>query len=225
MNGKSHRAIGIIATVGLAACAFPSMILSGVTVFPAVGLAVADAGAKLADADMENSAYGKKYPMLSKIFTHRGMTHTGIVLLLMVAIIKGCTALAKMDRGIWIEDLLIMFVLTGGLNASMKSRLTTNLTIVIMELFVLAFLTTYNEALINSILCSLVFGFFFSYASHLFADMHNRKGIPLAFPLCRRRLYVMAITTGTWEEYLFIGLMLLAVFGQIICTKFGIGLL
>ena len=225
MNGGTHRAIAVATVTGLSVLQFPTMRMSEILVFPVLGLLVADAGGKIADIDMDTTSYGKKYPLVSKFTTHRGMTHTGLILLLMTAIFKLCGYLYDSTWGIWVEDLMIMFILTGGLNVSMKTKLTANLTALLVQLFMLVFLSIYSPMWINIILCSLVFGFLLSYGSHEFADMHNRKGIPIAYPICRRKIYVAAFATGTWEEYLFLGIYIFVIVGQIVCTKFGIGLL
>lgn len=225
MNGNTHRAIAMATVTGLSLLKFPTMRMSEILVFPVLGLLVADAGGKVPDIDMSTTSYGSKYPGISKFTTHRGMTHTGLIILLMSAMFKLCGYLSGSTFGIFIEDLMIMFILTGGLNVSIKTKLTTNLSALLVELFILITLSIYSPTYINIILCSLVFGFLLSYGSHEFADMHNRKGIPIAFPLCRKKVYVMAIATGTWEEYLFLALYISVIFGQLICTRLNIGLL
>lgn len=225
MNGNTHRAVAIATVSSFAVAQYPTMTFSEITVIPILGLLMADAGGKLADVDMNTTSYGKKYPLVSKFTTHRGATHTGLIVLLMTALFKVCGLLYDSKGGVWFECLLIMLILTGGLNVSIKTRMTANISAVMIELFMLTFLAIYEPHWVNVILCSIVFGFLVSYGSHLFADLHNRKGIPLAFPICRKKIYVMAIATGTWEEILFLCLFICAVVGQIICTKLSIGLL
>lgn len=228
MNGKTHKSIAFLSTIGLAVTAFPSLNIGGIVLYPAIGILATDAGAKIADIDSEHSSYGKKYPKIASIIKHRWITHTGIVLLLMIAIFKLCGYLKSLQYGAFIETALVIFFVTGGFNISIKSikaKVLSNLVALMSQLLILVYLAVYNPAMINTILCSLVFGFFYSYASHLLADLHNRKGIPLWYPICKKRIFLMAITTGTWEEYMFLGIYSIIIFGQIICVRFGIGIL
>ena len=142
MNGKSHQTIGHVTLVSFAVATFPSTELFDITIYPAVGLCLAAVGSKIADADMSQSEYGHKYPIVAKIFTHRGMTHTSIAVLLQLMLLKA----------------------TG---------VTPNAVIQIIQ--------------------SAFFGFILGYWMHLFADLHNGQGIPLLFPLIRKKISLMDI--------------------------------
>ena len=56
------------------------LVLHGQTYVPAIGLVTAVAGALLPDADMKTTTAGRKLgpigTLTSKLFTHRGLTHT-----------------------------------------------------------------------------------------------------------------------------------------------------
>lgn len=61
---------------------------------------------------------------------------------------------------------------------------------------------------ILNILTSVWWGFTVGYASHLFADMLNYKGIPILFPIFRKKIHIMAVATGTYQETIFISIWL-----------------
>lgn len=88
MNGKSHQTIGYCTLISFAVATFPSTVVFGINIYPAIGLCTAAAGSKIADMDMSQSEYGHKYPIASKIFTHRGMTHTCLAILLQLMLLK-----------------------------------------------------------------------------------------------------------------------------------------
>lgn len=78
MNGKTHIVIAEAVLTGLTVSA-ATISFRGITVHPGIGILSASFGAVLADIDMSRSSYGLKFPIFSKIFTHRGFTHTGVV--------------------------------------------------------------------------------------------------------------------------------------------------
>lgn len=176
MNGVTHRAVGVSTVAAIALLTYPSIQFDGSTIYPIAGLVLADMGSKLADVDIEGSSYGKKFPWLTKdwpligrIVTHRGVTHTGLTLIL------------------WTTILLVL-----------------NRTLCALPIL--------------NIITSIWFGFVVGYASHLFADMLNYKGIPLLFPLCRKKIHIMAIATGTYQETIFACIWLVMLIAHVVCV-------
>ena len=53
-----------------------------------------------------------------------------------------------------------------------------------------------------------IMGFNVGWVVHILADLCNRKGVPLLWPLYRRRVHIAAFLTSTWHEYVFIILWL-----------------
>jgi inner membrane protein len=50
---------------------------------------------------------------------------------------------------------------------------------------------------------SVIFGFFVGYSSHIFIDIFNRKGIPAFVPFSRKKMYMISVTTGTYQETIY----------------------
>lgn len=57
---------------------------------------------------------------------------------------------------------------------------------------------------ITRIAQSLMFGFILGYMSHLIADLCNGKGIPLFWPICTKKIYIMRVKTGKASELVFL---------------------
>jgi inner membrane protein len=54
------------------------------------------------------------------------------------------------------------------------------------------------------LLSVILFGLLTGYAAHIFADMFNRKGVPLLFPLTNAHLHAASFKTRSWHEILFV---------------------
>ena len=50
----------------------------------------------------------------------------------------------------------------------------------------------------------LIFGFDVGWLAHIFADLFNRKGVPILWPLTTKKFHVACFVTGTWHESVFI---------------------
>ena len=61
------------------AIAQPKLQINHMTIYPVISLTSGSIGALLPDIDAPNTSLGHKHPFVSKIFKHRGFTHTGIV--------------------------------------------------------------------------------------------------------------------------------------------------
>lgn len=170
--------IGVATVTTVAATQFPTMTISNMTLYPAFGLVLAPLFAKLADIDLQQSEYGNQ--VVSKLFSHRGFTHTGIVV--------------------------------GFLYVVMAS------------------LTRIEVSVFASIVESMVLGAVIAYASHIIADMHNKKGAPLLWPLILQKIYFMCILTDDSEgakkavtpEKTFTRLYVVLCILQVICYWFNI---
>jgi inner membrane protein len=148
MTGKTHVACGTTLMIALVT-AYPSEItVMGVTLTTAVGLATVSVGSYLPDIDIPQSSLGKKHKFISKMLTHRGITHT----------------------------LLGPAILFAGM---------------------------YYLAVIP-VLSSLIFGLFVGWVSHLMADICNKKGIPLFWPIFHKKIHIATFKTGTWQEGIFL---------------------
>jgi len=229
MNGKTHRLVGI-ATVGAIGLIYPTLALGTVTLTPMVGLLMADVGSKIADVDIERSEYGNKFPLLAKIFKHRGFTHTGLIVLLQLIAFYFVYKTHITPKQAMVEFVILFFVFQGSLVCSIGLKLIkklfkrNKLINVLLHLIPLA-LTIVIYALIkddltriHNVFCSVMFGFIVAYISHILADMCNRKGIPLFYPFTKKHFHIAKVKTGTWEEIVF-GIIYILF---IVVTVFGI---
>lgn len=153
MNGKTHTAVAISVIASVSVLYFPEVKLTEFTLYPLIGLATAPAGATIVDADMENSTAGRKYPLIAKVCTHRGITHTAVA--------------------------------------------------VLVQYYLLRFTAQLEQGFLANCVLSAMFGFILSYFLHELADMLNGKGIPLFWPICRKKIHLADIPMGS-GEYLFL---------------------
>ena len=55
------------------------------------------------------------------------------------------------------------------------------------------------------VLPSLIFGFTIGYLAHIFADLFNKKGVPILWPLSKAKLHVACVkTASTAQQIIFI---------------------
>lgn len=153
MNKKTHVAFAETLLVAMTVTS-PALSLGSFTVYPGIGIISGSFGAYIADVDMQNSTAGKQFPIFSKIFTHRGFTHTGTV----------------------VVGLAFLLLATKGCKDTYCVRIAQ----------------------------SLLFGFVFSYATHVIADLLNGKGVPLFWPIVPQRIHIMRIVTGGATEPMFL---------------------
>ena len=149
MVGKTHVAVALVTIAGVTMLS-NTLEIKGMTIRPGIGILSGYIGALLVDIDMEHSTLGRKYPIFSKIFTHRGFTHTGLV----------CTGWA----------------------------------------FIFLAMSKYKQNPVTGIAESLTWGFVVAYISHVFIDLFNGKGVPLFWPLSKKKIHLMRIVTKSIIE-------------------------
>lgn len=154
MTGKTHAICGAITMGCITVARFKGLELGGYTYLPAIGLLSCSAGSYFPDIDLHSSKMGRKHKFISKMFTHRGFTHT----LVFPAIIF----------------LAMTYIAYKGI----------------------------------PFLPDLILGFLVGYLAHIGADLFNKKGVPLLWPIVRKRIHVATFLTSSWQEYVFIPLWL-----------------
>lgn len=50
----------------------------------------------------------------------------------------------------------------------------------------------------------LLFGFNIGWCAHILADMFNKKGVPILWPLTKKHFHVASVLTRSWQETVFI---------------------
>lgn len=148
MTGKTHTAVGFTAMIVLATFYPDSLNVADSVVIPSVGLLATVPGSLAPDVDIKGSAASKKVPLLHHFFSHRGITHTLLVPVILYA-------------------LLYQFHLS-----------------VVIE--------------------SQIFGFMFGWLMHIAADLLNRKGVPIFWPLLTSKYHIATVKTGTGQETVFL---------------------
>lgn len=78
-----------------------------------------------------------------------------------------------------------------------------------------------GEGWVITFLVSCIMGWNIGYVSHLVVDAYNGKGDSILFPLYFKRVHIMSITTDTWEELLFVGIVFMAAIANIILIAKG----
>lgn len=72
----------------------------------------------------------------------------------------------------------------------------------------------YTNQMCIPVLPSLILGFNVGWLTHIVADLFNRKGVPILWPLYGKKIHIATFKTGTWHEYMF---MALCIGGLIAC--------
>lgn len=70
-------------------------------------------------------------------------------------------------------------------------------------------------------LTSVLLGWAIGYLSHLGADLLNGKGVPLLWPVFWKKIHLLSISTGTFEEYLFLGVWIIFIISHIALVATG----
>jgi membrane-bound metal-dependent hydrolase YbcI (DUF457 family) len=238
VDGRVHKSVALSAVGLVAALRFPQMTLFNVTLFPLVGLATFKTGAIWADVDLEGTTEGRKHPLLAKMFTHRGFTHTGFMLALVcltfyVLNVLGVSILAKVLSsvvlgiviGAMVTEILVMKMehdhhKLGKLLAA-KSGLFVMIGVSIGSFFVLGILPDNISLIVLEVINSLIGGFVLAYASHIIADGFNGKGVPLFWPIIKNKVHVMSVVTGTYQEYVFLFVWVSVLLFHVACIYAG----
>ena len=67
---------------------------------------------------------------------------------------------------------------------------------------------------------SLLFGLMFGWILHIFADMFNKKGVPLLFPITNSRIYVATVKTRHRSEYVWLALYIVCISILVVWLRF-----
>ena len=65
---------------------------------------------------------------------------------------------------------------------------------------------------VAAIPCSIIFGLFLGYAVHLFADLFNRKGIPLFYPFCKKKVHIMSLQSNGLQPFIWLIIYCVVIF-------------
>lgn len=99
MSGKTHVICGTTALMAIAVKCPDIMQYFGTNMSPLWGLVTVAPFSKIPDIDLATTSYGRKYPIFSKIFTHRGMTHTLLFPAILFIILEMCGVMSVSSPG------------------------------------------------------------------------------------------------------------------------------
>ena len=69
---------------------------------------------------------------------------------------------------------------------------------------ILAVAMYYLNVIAIPIIPSLLLGLEVGWLAHIVADIFNRKGVPILWPIYPKKIHLACFKTGTWHEYVFI---------------------
>ena len=195
MTGKTHlictvTAYSVLAYLHKDGIDVPVLGGDPITVLPLIGIPTAAVGALMPDIDIKNSAMSNKIPFFTKIFTHRGLTHT---LIFLIALWLGVSSFTGP------KGLLGVSVLLGalfGITFS-KKKVLRNIVIISIIYFIIAYL-------FRNAVHSMMFGLCVGWLFHILEDCCNIKGCPLLFPLTNHKFGILGIKSGSKLEYVFL---------------------
>ena len=176
MTGKTHMICSTAAVAVFALGHSKGVLINGTLVYPWLSVASAAVGAYLPDIDIQQSRLGPRFKWLSKNTKHRGITHTLLVPVCLLA----CMVWMH-SRAACAVVSLIVGILTGMLfdtkgsckrGSAVKKTMTfiknkKGLTTT-MAMLVLTYLFPSTGA-------SLIFGLFAGWTLHIFEDLFNKK--------------------------------------------------
>lgn len=86
MTGKTHAICGTTTMIAIAACNAKGLALGDFMILPWVSVLTAPSGSYMPDIDLHRSKMGSKHKIISKLLTHRGITHTFLVPVLLAVL-------------------------------------------------------------------------------------------------------------------------------------------
>lgn len=216
MTGKTHVACGTVTMLAMCAGAPEGLTLGSYTYTLWLGLATVAAGSLLPDIDIQQSSLGSKHKLISKHLTHRGITHTLLVPILLCFIMAFTTSFT-LPKGVPVSTvvcagialLVVALALTCGGARNVKSavkRLSkiqgfAKALLVVAVLLILAPVVLSRQILV---LPDLLLGLLVGWVVHIIADAFNKKGVPILWPLTSKKFHIATVLTGSWQEAVFL---------------------
>lgn len=87
MNKLTHETVGVTSAVALTALYGSNLSIVGNKVMMPIALTTVALGSVLPDIDLQSSTLGRKHKIISRMFTHRGFTHTLVIPLLLCGLL------------------------------------------------------------------------------------------------------------------------------------------
>lgn len=143
----------------------------------------------------------------------KGFDVSGIRILPIVSLVTAVT-------GSYLPDIDIQRSALGQrhriISRMLKHRGATHSLIVPLFIVVLIYaISKYLAVLvpIAILLNSVLFGLLFGWVLHIFADMFNKKGVPLLYPFTRSHFHIASVKTAHWSEGVWLMMYIACVVG------------
>lgn len=202
MTGKTHVTVGLV-TMGCLAFKFPDgMRVAHSTVIPTVALITTAAGSYLPDIDLQQSHLGKKYFFISKHLKHRGLTHKWYIIPVILLALTALLVMLPLNVARIINIVLLIMMALAGLSIIIPALKEGNVDLLdLLNALLLGsgIVTMLTDLYDSRVACSLVFGLFFGWTMHIFADWFNGKGIPLV-PGSDKHYHIMSVKTKSYND-------------------------
>ena len=85
-----------------------------------------------------------------------------------------------------------------------KLRMISHLTHALLFPVLLTLLMMGLKAQGMAVVPELLLGFNVGWVAHIIADAFNQKGVPILWPIVRKKLHVASVRIGTWQESAFL---------------------
>jgi len=202
MTGKTHVTVGLV-SMGCLAAKYPEGFqVTHQTILPLVAMITTAAGSYLPDIDLQQSHLGKKYFFISKHLKHRGLTHKWYIIPLILLALTLCVTLIPVKAALYVNIVVLGLLSIGLLSILLPALKHGNIDLIDLLNFTLicsGVVTLCLDMYDSKVASSLLFGLFFGWIMHIFADYFNSKGIPL-IPGQRKRFHIMNVKTKSYND-------------------------
>jgi len=213
MNGTTHITIGgltggLVLAAGIASRSM-SINFYDYEIYPLVVTFAGAIGGLAPDIDMAHSRAGRFLRKVLRV----SLAASALFLFIMffvpqtgVGFLDGAIGMgARVDRGIPLVlaafSLFILFVIEKSKHRGFTHTITGLATVAAPLIFMVV---TGAQFVGANIAVSVYMGFVLGWFSHMVIDTFNSKGVPWFWPLTKKRLKVMRITTGSKKEDMFL---------------------
>lgn len=215
MLGKTHKYVGtccgILAAEQLIISNIDSinmnnMIVSGMLISGSIF------GSLALDIDKVESKAGHKFPLLAKIISnlcgHRGITHTPLLWLLLCSLFIFLGYNMQENHLILITCILSCFIFyelsLTLIKIFTKNKILKPLFSLIIGISITYILYNQGITLIQTSYNYIIIGIFIGALSHVFLDFFNPMGVPLLFPIKRRKYRFLKVSEAAGPIFSFI---------------------
>lgn len=215
MNGKTHKYVGTCCGIitaeqllvsNINSINVKNLIISGILISGSIFSALA------LDVDKRGTTASKKFPLLAtiinKICGHRGLTHTPFIWLIICFILYGVGNIIQPKYLIFVTCLLSCFIFYSIslviINKFAKNKPLKHCLSFLVGIGLTYILYSQGFEIIKESYMYLLIGIFVGAISHIFLDYFNPMGVPLLFPLTRKKYRILKVSENAGKVFSFI---------------------